>query len=259
MGSVIGVTCCFALDNEIPAREQCSLLAGYSDAIYRAGGIPLALPVPEESTPELIVQLLDRCDGLLLIGGPDIDPSRYGCPAHPRTVVMHPRRERFDFEICRAADNRRMPMFGICGGHQMIHVVRGGCLIQHIDDMHRDIPIKHSGVQAENVFHNVRVEPDSHLASILGATTLEASSRHHQAVDPQHIGRGLRTVASADDGVIEASEDCDGRFLMSVQWHPEDLLDRTAHMNLFMALVDASSKEFARHMPPKRQAPGEIN
>jgi putative glutamine amidotransferase len=241
MRPLIGVTSSFGSNKETPPREQAHVLAGYTDAIFIAGGLPLCMPVPPHYDDALLDDILSRYAGLMFIGGFDLDPRRFGEEPHPRTQLMHPRRDAFEVHLFRRADARRIPLFGICLGHQLAHVARGGRLIQHIDDLPLTPAVCHHLTTEENAFHDIEIEPESQLAKIVGGTRLEVNSRHHQIVAGTHLGRGLRTVATSADGVVEASEDCDNRFLLTVQWHPEDLLDRPEHLALFAALVEAAA------------------
>lgn len=240
MRPVIGVTSNFGLNKEDPQRLQSYLLAGYSDGILATGGIAQPVPVPPEYDNELLDELLARYDGLMFTGGYDLDPRHFGEQPHDRSILLHPRRERFELDLFRAADARRIPLFGICLGHQVAHVARRGRLIQHVDDLRLSPAVRHHLSNDENAFHDVQIKPDSRLARIVGGTRPEVNSRHHQIVDGDHLGAGLGTVATAADGVVEGSEDMDGRFLLTVQWHPEDLLDRAEHLALFAALVEAA-------------------
>jgi putative glutamine amidotransferase len=239
MRLVIGITSNFGLNQDDPPRPQSYLLAGYTDAIFTVGGMPQAIPVPPAHDDALLDEILARCDGLMFTGGYDLDARHFGRQPHERSIPLHPRRDAFELDLFRRADAKRVPIFAICLGHQVAHVARGGRLIQHIDDLELSPTVCHHLANDENAFHDVRIEPDSRLARIVGDTRLEVNSRHHQIVDGNHLGAGLRTVAVAADGVVEASEDMDGRFLLSVQWHPEDLLDRPEHLALFAALIPA--------------------
>lgn len=243
MRPVIGITSNFNLNNENPQRPQSYLLAGYSDAVFAGGGLPYMIPVPPEWDDALLDEILARCDGLMFTGGYDLDPRHFGQQPHTRTHLIHPRRDRFELDFFRRADEQKLPIFGSCLGHQVAHVARGGRLIQHVDDLDLSPAVCHHHANEENAFHDVLIEPDTRLAQIIGGTRLEVGSRHHQIVDGEHPGTGLRTVAVSADGVIEASEDCDERFLLTVQWHPEDLLDRAEHLDLFAALVDEAAKK----------------
>lgn len=232
----IGITSNFGVRGD-PARPQSYLLADYSDAIYAAGGLPLLLAPPPTIDAGLLDEILRLCDGLLLTGGLDLPPESYGEPrVHAKTELLPERRARFDLALFQRADAARLPMLSICLGHQIAHVARGGALVQHIDDL-PETRDQHHRPDQRSAFHAVRVAADSRLARIVGAEQLEVNSRHHQAAAPTRLGQRLRTVAVAADGTIEASEDCDGRFLMCVQWHPEELIDRPEHLRLFEALV----------------------
>ena len=217
-------------------------MAAYSDAVLAAGGLPLPLPVPPEYDDTLLDALLARVDGLLFTGGADMNSKQYGQPLHPQAHTMHPRREDFELDLFRQADAAGIPILAICLGFQVTHVARGGQLIQHVDDLGCTPPITHHLTQGRSAFHAARIEPDSCLATVVGGTNIEVNSRHHQAVDADHQGRGLRPVAYAPDGLLEASEDMNGRFLLAVQWHPENLIDRPEHLQLFAALVEAAAK-----------------
>ncbi len=248
MRPVIGITAGFDVaPNVEPRCERLTLLAPYFDAIYAAGGLPRPLAPPPEFDDALLDEILHGLDGLLFTGGPDVDPQSYGQLPHRETHTLHPRRNAFDLALFRRADTLRqrspyatpLPILAICLGFQQVHVARGGRLIQHLDDVSRSPPTPHRAPRG-GAFHPVRIEPSSHLAEIVGTTELDVNSRHHQAVDPAYPGQGLRPAASAPDGVLEAHEDCDGRFLLAVQWHPENLTDRREHLALFRALVDAA-------------------
>jgi putative glutamine amidotransferase len=233
----IGITSNFGSDKAETPRLQHYLMTAYIDAVFAAGGLPVALPVPASHDGRLLDELLDRCDGLIFTGGLDVPPEAYGAPLHVKTHPLHERRARFELDFFRHADQRRKPIFAVCLGHQVAHVCRGGKLIQHVDDLDVKPAIAHYRAKDLNAFHRVRFEPDSRLAAVLGTTNLETNSRHHQAVDPAHQGAGLRAVAHTADGLVEGSEDMNGRYLLSVQWHPEDLADRPEHLALFAALV----------------------
>lgn len=244
MRPIIGVTSNFGLNDEDPSRLQSYLLAGYSDGVFAAGGVAQPIAIPPWHDAALLDEILDCYDGMLFTGGFDLDSRHYGAPFHPRAHVLHQRRERFEMDLFRRADARRVPILGSCLGHQVAHVARGGALLQHVDDLDLAPAVVHHLANEENAFHGIEIEDDSCLARVVGAaridgaTRIEVSSRHHQIVDPARPGAGLRTTAVSDDGVIEASEDCDGRFLLTVQWHPEDLLDRPEHLALFEVLTE---------------------
>lgn len=243
MRPAIGITTSVSA-GERGSRLRCYVNAAYVDAVVAAGGYPLPLTPPPSVDPAYVAEALDRIDGLLFTGGPDLDPAHYGQSRHPQTEVMHERRDRFDLALFRAADAARIPILTICLGCQIASVARGGCLVQHVDDLPRSSAVLHHAGDA-GTFHTVEILPDSRLAQVVGATRMEVNSRHHQVVSAAQVGAALRAVAFAPDGVVEAAEDCDGRFLLAVQWHPEDLVDRPEHLRLFQSLV-AESRAAAR-------------
>lgn len=211
----------------------------YTNCVEDAGGLPLGFPIVG---PETLRAILDELDGVVLIGGPDVPPSEYGEDVDGSEILMLPERVAFDKALIAALDERPdTPVLAICAGHQQLHVARGGTLVQHVPAVygtavrHRREP---DAVRAP--LHEVRVEPDSRLARILGGTRFETASAHHQAVKTP--GRGLRSVAWAPDGVLEASEDPSRRFLISVQWHPEMTREAETTRRLFTAFVDACRK-----------------
>jgi putative glutamine amidotransferase len=207
----------------------------YAEAVEAAGGLPLVLPPPED--PARAAELLGAADGLLLVGGGDLSSTLWGKALNPATRLLHPRRQKADLALLAAAEDRRMPVLGICLGCQEVAVHRGGSLIQHLYD---DPKVRdHGGGGRPKADHMVMVEPDSSLARLIGPEPLHVNSTHHQAVrDP---GRAMRRVAAAEDGVIEAIEDVTGeRFFLGVQWHPERLRTEPRHLALFEGLVEAA-------------------
>lgn len=209
----------------------------YVDAIEKAGGTPMLLP-PTRS-PRLAGDLIDRIDGLLVPGGADISPSRYGQRKHQAHRPVHPRLEVYWFEALAEADRRRMPILGICLGSQVLNVGREGTLVQDIPSQWPK-PLPHRpGKGEKRCLHHVVVEPNTRLASIVGEGKLETNSSHHQASD--RPGRGLIVSARATDGVIEALEDPDHPFYLSIQWHPEVIAARKKHLALFEAFVHAAA------------------
>jgi len=211
----------------------------YADSVEAAGGIPVLLPpVPG------IENAIARLDGLLLSGGGDIDPARYGADADPRSGSIHPDRDAAEFALIEAATAQRLPVLGICRGLQVINVARGGTLHQHLPDVvgHED----HAPAPGVYGAHPVRIAPGSRLGQILGGSEITTPTSHHQAVD--NLGTGLTATAWAQDGTIEALEPedgADGPFLVAVQWHPEAGDDP----RLFRALVAAARDHAAAPAP----------
>lgn len=237
MRPIIGITCSFEETSGPVVRRRSYLNAAYTDAVYAAGGLPLPLALPPMPDEVVMRELLARCDGLIFSGGDDVDPARYGQAPHPRTGVMHARRDAFELDFFQRADESDRPILAICLGCQVTNVCRGGALVQHVDDLPGVGAIRHHMPDHSSAYHTVRVVGGSRLASIVGTDDFEVNSRHHQVVDAAQVGGRLRPVAFAPDGVVEAAEDAEGAFLLAVQWHPEDMIDRPQHFNLFKALV----------------------
>ena len=209
----------------------------YVQAVTDAGGIPVVLPW---QNPKAIPGLLKGLDGLLLTGGDDPDPKLYGRKLHPAEVLMDPERQAFDLALIRAVLKRRMPVLAICLGSQMLNLVRGGTLVQDIPSQVRGAGA-HKPVKGVPPWHAVRIQRGSRLAGILGTSSLAANSFHHQAVG--EVGRGLKAVAHAPDGVVEGIEDPGHPFLVGVQWHPERCYRERPHQaRLFRALVLAAGR-----------------
>jgi putative glutamine amidotransferase len=210
-----------------------AIRANYCEAIVRAGGVPVALP----HEVELVEAYLDLLDGLLVTGGAfDLDPLLYGASERHATVRTKDRRTAFEMAITKGALQRDRPLFGICGGQQLLNVALGGDLIQHIPDVvPRCLEHEQRNPRTEPG-HSVEVVAGSRLHALGGVLRLEVNSAHHQAAGA--VGPGVVVSGRAADGVIEAIEVPDRRFCIGVQWHPEYRIS-AADDALFAALVDA--------------------
>jgi putative glutamine amidotransferase len=210
-----------------------SIPTGYVDAVRRAGAVPVVFP-PGEPEPS---RLLDAVAALIVSGGGDINPDAYGGRQHETVYSVCEERDTFEFSLTRAAlDDTRVPLLCICRGLQVLNVVCGGTLHVHLPE-HYGERIAHRLPPRDTSMHTVEIEPDSRLAQILGATHTDVRSWHHQAID--RIGDGLRPVAWAEDGVVEAVEHVEHPWCIGVQWHPEMQLDDPAQQRLFRALIGA--------------------
>jgi putative glutamine amidotransferase len=217
----------------LPPHHELVLGATYPKAIDAAGAIPIVLaPIALEAVPALVARL----DGICLAGGPDLDPVVYGAiERHPDLGPTNAAHDAFELAVARAADAAGLPLLGICRGAQALNVARGGTLHQHVEG-HRQTEV------ATTPTERVAVAPDSLLAAITeSGEALEVNSFHHQAVDTP--GSGLRAVAHAADGTVEAIEDPARPFLLGVQWHAETLTGRPEHAALFGGLAEAARAE----------------
>jgi putative glutamine amidotransferase len=217
-----------------PPQREMALGMVYMRAIEIAGGMPVVLP---PLSLDLIVPLLDRLCGVCLSGGPDIDPDGYGEGArNPHLGATEPDLDAYELALARHADARGMPVLGICRGVQALNVARGGSLHQHVADI-TDGSIEHrQAARGRVTTHSVRIEPDSRLAQVMGVTEAEGNSFHHQAAS--RLGKGLRAVAWAPDGIVEGIESGGPELYLGVQWHAESLVDRPEHLALFRELVE---------------------
>lgn len=207
------------------------LPADYFEGVVRAGGVAVLLP-PQPVDSEGAGRLLDSLDALVITGGYDLDPARYGQPPHPATDRPRADRDDWEFALLRGALDRGLPVLGICRGAQVLNVAFGGTLHQHLPDV-----LGHSGHRAGNgVFTRlpVRTVAGTRLAALLGES-VDAPCYHHQAIDK--VGDGLVVSAMDADGVIEALELPGESFVLAVQWHPEQALD---DLRLFEAVVEAA-------------------
>jgi putative glutamine amidotransferase len=230
-----------------PTQTEMTLGLAYMRAVELAGGLPVALP-PLES--ENVDPLLDQLSGLLLTGGPDLDPACYGAEPHPELGPIDHDVDVFELALCRRADRRGMPILGICRGAQVLNVARQGTLYQHLPDITSGV-VEHRQLEpGDRTTHEVRVSPDSGLAQTTGGGPVNVNSFHHQAID--RLGLGLRPVAWAQDGVIEAIEGQDGDFVLGVQWHAETLIEEAEQLALFERLV-AAAELTARRSSSKQE------
>lgn len=216
---VIGVT----LDSEdaggYASFPWYALRQNYSDAIVTAGGLPVALA----HAPDLADAYLDRIDGLIVTGGDfDVDPAMYGDTDRHQRVVVKDQRTRFETAMIRGALDRDMPILGICGGQQLLHVVLGGSLIQHIPDSVEDALEHEQPNPRDETGHDIAIVAGTMLHRIIGSTQMAVNSAHHQAA--RDAPEPIIVNATAPDGVIEGIEHPEHRFCLGVQWHPEFLI-----------------------------------
>lgn len=193
-----------------------ALRQNYAAAIVQAGGLPLAMP----HETALAEAYLDRIDGLVVTGGAfDVDPAMFGAESRHETVALKPGRTDFELAVTQGALARDMPVLGICGGQQLLHVVLGGALYQHVpDEAPSDIPHEQPNPRDEPG-HDILVEPDTLLMRLAGQARFPVNSAHHQAA--KDCPSGVVISGRSPDGLIEAIEAPAYRFCLGVQWHPE--------------------------------------
>ena len=207
-------------------RHAAILPSAYVSAVERAGGIPMIIPPAGDMTV-----LLEAIDGLIISGGPDVSPEQYNQHPGPMTLEFYPNQDETEIGLISEALERDLPLLGVCRGMQILSVVHGGTLHQHLDDTpgHEG----HGGYDGTSTDHSVIVEQDSLLCSLMGES-FSVNSTHHQGVsDP---GSLTISAVAGHDGLIEAVERRDKKFCLGVQWHPEQY----GHDLLFSALVEAA-------------------
>jgi len=222
----------------------CRKLEDYRQSIMHVGGDVHILDVPMKPA-----EVAEQIDGLLLTGGGDLAPARYGEAPHPTVVDVDPIRDEFEMGLIAEARKRKLPIFAICRGVQLLNVAYGGTLVQ-------DIPTQIKGAlehrlpvpphQSYALAHEVWLDEDTLLARLMrerlsDADACEVNSRHHQAI--KQVASGLAVSATAPDGVIEAVEDASARFCVGVQWHPENFWRTGEFRPLFEGFVDAAAQK----------------
>lgn len=228
---VIGITCSIAEEcGQLMLRQE------YLNAVAAAGGIPVALAPRLEI--HLVAGCLEICQGFLLSGGGDLDPSYWGELPSPALGSISPVRDYFEIALTRMALTAEKPLLGICRGIQVLNVAAGGSLYQDLQtgmSHQQNAPRSHT-------FHDIVIEKESRLGAIVQASRIRVNSFHHQAV--QRVAGGFIITALSPDGTIEAIE-AERGFALGVQWHPEDLKD-PGSAALFSALIESAASCMGR-------------
>ena len=235
---IIGVTS--TISKNKAGSNLSSVGQAYIHAIRQAGGLPLVIPIGialsdiEAHSPRT----------LMVFSSPAVATSRreyFGGENHPKVSGVIPERDQLEFELLRTALDIDLPLLAICRGIQVLNVGLGGTLYTHIQDQLPDA-IKHDwypNYPRDRIAHTVSVAPSSKLHQILGDSEVPVNSLHHQGIDK--IGQGLKPIATAPDGLVEAVEVASARFALGVQWHPECLPDSLPMQQLFRAFIEAST------------------
>ena len=251
LAPVIGVTATLRQDVDSVSQRPLGRFVradfDYVEGVTEAGGVPVVLPPVVES--RAAEALLEGMDGLLLSGGSDLDPGYYGEKRVPELGVTVPERDAFEIALLEHALRRKIPIFGICRGMQILNVALGGTLYQDLPtQMDHMVLLGHRQETPKwQPTHEVHVDGDSKVAGIIGTDELKVNSYHHQAV--KDLASGLFAVASSPDGVIEAVESTDlsKRWMIGVQWHAEAMRDAgPEHRKLFEAHVCAAERHALR-------------
>ena len=248
---LIGMTCNYdyrdimdTVSSSGPSGRDWNTLSGdYIYSIERSGGCPVLIPRCEELSS--LAPLLESLDGLLLTGGQDIGPGNYGAFTKSYCGIVSPMRDKQELALTQFALSRDLPLLGICRGMQLLNVALGGTLYQDLE-VEGGFECHSCGRRyPRNVaWHSVTIEDRSRLKDIFGSELLQVNSYHHQAV--RTPGTGVRVTAYSSDGVPEAIEVENHRFMIAVQWHPEMMYDSAEHQKLVAAFVEACRSRQSR-------------
>lgn len=242
MRPVIAITADIRVEASEVINEQRADFAprGAVDAITTAGGVPIILPSVD---PKLAVELVKTFDGLLIPGGPDVDPTFFGEEPIPEIGRTYYKRDAFEIALVKATIAANKPIFGICRGIQVINVAMGGTVFQDLGVQDPTCRIRHAqAAPGEFPTHHITIETTSYLASILKVQRSYVNSRHHQAV--RKVAAGLQVTAQSDDQVIEAVESTQNNNIVAVQWHPENMWQEfPEQLELFKDLVHRSQQK----------------
>lgn len=238
---VIGISGSMIIENQsdiFMGYQRAYTNDDYIQAVSRAGGVPVVLPIVD-SKEEILAQV-ELLDGLIMMGGHDIDPDLYAEEPTAKLGFIYPRRDRFDLELINVARNKKMPMLGICRGHQMINVAFGGTLYQDLSEI-KECKLSH--VQKSFCFepvHKINVAEGTKLFNLVGAQ-MRVNSFHHLAV--KDLAKDFVVSAMSNDNVIEAIEYTKDQYVMGVQFHPEMMSSRNEQaQKIFDGLVEESRK-----------------
>ena len=220
------------------AVAPCRKMPDYVDSVRRAGGEPWAL----SHAADPVSAVVKSCAGLLLPGGADVDPARYGQARHPSVTDVDATRDEYEIALLRAALEADLPVLAICRGLQVMNVAMGGSLIQDLPSQVGTTVPHQVPAPTDAIAHDVSIAGGSRLARLVERAVVEGrlpvNSRHHQAVE--RIAAGFVVTSEAPDGVIEAMELPAARFCVGVQWHPENFVERGTFLPLFAGLISAA-------------------
>jgi len=216
---------------QLGSYHQFHIRDKYIDAVYDYGGLPLPLPCLTDE--KALQQYIEMIDGLIIIGGMDYPPEMYGQEPHPKADIMHERRAKSDPLLVELILKTQKPVLGICAGMQLLNICQGGKLIQHMETVDNHLGEK---------YHAITLTESRWLSLIVPVNKIIVNSNHHQGIDQNHIGKGFKVVATAEDGVIEAMELEGEQMVLAIQWHPERITDLEHRKRLFEYFINKAGK-----------------
>lgn len=218
---IIGITSSHEKENGLRNYHRTTVSIDYTKGVIEGGGIPIVIPTTGDI--EIIKEQLNLIDGLILSGGPDINPIYYGEDFKEKIGVISPERDDNEIKILKEFLKTEKPILGICRGHQLLNVYFGGTLYQDLSYFEME-PLKHrQDLYPELEIHNVAIEKNSILENLYGES-IRTNSFHHQAINK--LGEGFKVIAKSSDGIVEAIEKIDHKFCLGIQWHPEMMVAR---------------------------------
>lgn len=234
---IIGITSSHEKENGLRNYHRTTVSIDYTKGVIEGGGIPIVIPTTGDI--EIIKEQLNLIDGLILSGGPDINPIYYGEDFKEKIGVISPERDDNEIKILKEFLKTEKPILGICRGHQLLNVYFGGTLYQDLSYFEME-PLKHrQDLYPELEIHNVAIEKNSILENLYGES-IRTNSFHHQAVNK--LGEGFKVIARSSDGIVEAIEKIDHKFCLGIQWHPEMMVARGNRdmIKIFKLLIEKS-------------------
>ena len=237
---IIGITSAYEIEDGLRNYHRTTVSIDYSKSIIAAGGIPIILPVT--SNLETIQSQLALLDGLLLAGGADINPQYYDQDFKENMGIISPERDEGELIVLKEFFKTQKPILGICRGHQLLNIFRGGTLFQDLKYFGKPVLKHRQDFYPELGVHKVKIIDQDNILSKLYGTDVLTNSFHHQAIDK--LGEDLTTIATTEDGIIEAIQMKSRKFLYGIQWHPEMMTARGNEemKKIFIEFVNSCSK-----------------
>lgn len=234
---IIGITSSHEKENGLRNYHRTTVSIDYTKGVIEGGGIPIVIPTT--GNIEVIKEQLNLLDGLILSGGPDINPIYYGEDFKEKIGVISPERDDNEIKILKEFLKTEKPILGICRGHQLLNVYFGGTLYQDLSYFENESLKHRQEVYPELEVHKVLIEKNSILESLYGES-IRTNSFHHQAI--KKLGKGFKVIAKSSDGIVEAIEKVDHKFCLGIQWHPEMMVARgnKEMIKIFKLLIEKS-------------------
>lgn len=234
---IIGITSSHEKENGLRNYHRTTVSIDYTKGVIEGGGIPIIIPTTNDI--EIIKEQLKLIDGLILSGGPDINPVHYGEDFKEKIGVISPERDDNEIKILNEFLKTEKPILGICRGHQLLNIYFGGTLYQDLSYFEKEVLKHRQDLYPELEVHSVTIEKGSILENLYGES-IRTNSFHHQAI--KDLGKGFKVIARSNDGIIEGIEKIDHKFCLGIQWHPEMMVARGNKdmVKIFKLLIEKS-------------------